>query len=212
MHRRRFIGSVLAFVLVLVLLVGSPVRAQHAPEGGGHGGSGDVQVFKQAVDLGIWTIVVFGLLLIILGRYAWKPMIEGLHKREQTIQGAIDEAHKAREEARRLQEQWNQEMARAQEKVRDIHDEARRRAQQNADEMIARARADIQAERDRLRREIETARDQALHELWKYTAQLATEVSAKAIRRQLSPDDHRRLVDEALAELPAAGRGNGSSS
>jgi F-type H+-transporting ATPase subunit b len=90
-------------------------------------------------------------------------------------------------------------------------DGARRDAQQLNDEMVAKAKSEITAERDRLRREIESARDQALSEIWKQTAQLATRVSAKAIRRGLSEEDHRRLVDEALTELSGAvgKRGNG---
>jgi F-type H+-transporting ATPase subunit b len=195
--------------LTLVLLVGVPGLAW--AEGDVEGAPEKVNILSPRFDLGIWTVVVFGVLFLVLWKWAWGPMLQGLQNRERNIQGAIAEAQKAREEAQRLQEQWQQEMARAQEKVREIHDDARRRAQQNTDEMIAKARADIQAERDRLRREIETARDQALQELWKHTAQLATEISAKAIRRQLSPDDHRRLVDEALADLPGAGKVNGSS-
>ncbi|HEV3255633.1 MAG TPA: F0F1 ATP synthase subunit B [Gemmataceae bacterium] len=195
--------------LTLVLLVGVPGLAW--AEGDVEGAPEKVNILSPRFDLGIWTVVVFGVLFLVLWKWAWGPMLQGLQNRERNIQGAIAEAQKAREEAQRLQEQWQQEMARAQEKVREIHDDARRRAQQNTDEMIAKARADIQAERERLRREIETARDQALQELWKHTAQLATEISAKAIRRQLSPDDHRRLVDEALADLPGAGKVNGSS-
>jgi F-type H+-transporting ATPase subunit b len=71
--------------------------------------------------------------------------------------------------------------------------------------MLAQAKADIQAERDRTRREIAGEKDRALKEIWDQTAQLATLVSAKAIRRELTPDDHRRLVDEALADLQKAG-------
>jgi F-type H+-transporting ATPase subunit b len=96
-------------------------------------------------------------------------------------------------------------MNKANEKVRDIMDEARRAAESTTQEMVAKARSEIQNERERLRREIETARDQALRELWNQTAQLAAAISTKVVRRQLSPDDHRRLVDDALAELTQAG-------
>lgn len=164
-------------------------------------------LFSPAVDLGLWTLVVFILLLLILGKFAWRPMLEGLHKREQNILNAIAEARKAREEAEALQAQWQKSMDAAQDKVREIHEEARRRAQAAAEEIQAKARADIQTERERLHREIGMAKDQALQELWNRTAQLATMISAKAIRRQLTPDDHRRLVDEALAELGQAGNG-----
>src|SRR5207249_3975584 len=109
----------------------------------------------------------------ILRKVAWKPMLEGLHKREETIRGAMEQAHQAREEAKRLQEQFQHEMAQAHDKVRDIMDAARRDAQRTTEEMVAKARTDIQAERERLHKEIEMARDQALLEIWSQTAQLA---------------------------------------
>lgn len=158
------------------------------------------------VDLGIWTLVVFGLLFLILKSYAWKPMLEGLHKREENINAAFDEARKAREEAQQLRDHLAQERAKIAEDTRNAMDEARREGQRLVEEMTSKAKAEIQAERERLRREITTAKDQALKELWTQTAQLATLVSAKAIRRALSIDDHRRLVDEALVELKQAGQ------
>ena len=157
-------------------------------------------------DLGLWTLVVFGLLYFFLRKLVWTPMLSGLQKREDNIRSAVEDAQKARDEAQRLRDQLQREVDKAHEKVRDILDEGRRHAQQATDEMIAKARTEIQAERDRLRREIEMARDQALQELWKQAADLATMISAKAIRRQLSAEDHRRLVDEALAELQGAGK------
>lgn len=170
-----------------------------------HGAAKEEGILDPRFDLGIWTIVVFVLLFLVLRKYAWGPMLEGLQKREQNIHNAIAEAHQTREEAHKLRDQFQAEIARAHEKVRDILDEARREAQQVKDDMLAKARAEIQGERDRLRREIDTARDQAIQELWNQTAQLAALVSTKAIRRQLTTDDHRRLVDEALTELRAAG-------
>jgi F-type H+-transporting ATPase subunit b len=190
----------------------SAARAADEAAAGAHAAGGShaaqqseqVEIFRPAIELGIWTVAVFGLLLILLRVLAWGPMIEGLQKREQAIHGAIQEAARTREEAQRLRDQLQTQMDHAAERVRDLMDEARRNAQQHQDEMIAAARTEIQSERDRLRREIETARDQALQELWSQTARLATVVSAKAIRRHLSEDDHRRLVDEALAEVNRA--------
>jgi F-type H+-transporting ATPase subunit b len=178
----------------------------HASKAAAHSSEGaeKVDIFRPAVELSIWTLAVFLILFGLLWLMAWKPLREGLQKREHGIQAAIDEAKRAREEAQRLREQWQQEMDAANDKVRDILDLARRDAQHTTEEMVGKARSEIQAERDRLRREIETARDQAIQELWNHTANLAALVSAKAIRRQLTPDDHRRLVEEALAELGKA--------
>ncbi len=157
-------------------------------------------------DLGLWTLVVFLLLLWILSKLAWKPMLEGLKRREDNIRGAIEEAEKARTDARKIQGELQAQLNRAGEQVREILEEGRRDAQVVKDEMVAAARQENAADRDRLHREIETAKDQAIKQLWEQTAQLATLISAKAIRRQLTEDDHRRLVDEALAELRQAGQ------
>jgi F-type H+-transporting ATPase subunit b len=156
-------------------------------------------------DLGLWTLVVFLLFYFFLKKIAWRPILEGLKKREDNIRGALDEAQKAREEAQRMREQWQREVDQAHLKVAAILDEGRRNAKALTDEMIAKARAEIQAERDRLRREIENAKDQAVQEIWNQAALLATAISAKAIRRQISAEDHRRLVDEALADLKKTG-------
>ena len=80
-------------------------------------------------------------------------------------------------------------------------EEANKRAQTAADEIVAKARSEVTVERDRLRREIQLATDQALQQIWQQAAVLATEISSKAIQRQLSPDDHRRLVDDALRDM-----------
>jgi F-type H+-transporting ATPase subunit b len=141
-----------------------------------------------------------------LRKYAWKPLLEGLEQREHSIHAAMEEAKKAREEAQALRNMLTEEAARAQEKVREVLDQARRDAERAAAEMMARAKTEIQSERDRLRREIETARDQAIQELWNQTAQLATLVSSKAIRRQPTTEDHRRLVEEAIEELDTASK------
>jgi F-type H+-transporting ATPase subunit b len=200
-------GSIVALVLclALILLMPAVVRAE-----GGPGGEENANPLRFNPDLGLFTLIIFVVLLFVLRKWAWGPMLEGLQKRENKIQGAIADAQRARDEAQRLQGQWHQEMATAQDKVREIHEEARRRAEQNTTEMIAKARTDIQAERDRLRREIEVARDQALQELWNQTARLATEVSARVLRREINPDDQRRLVEDALTEMnrvPMGGNG-----
>jgi F-type H+-transporting ATPase subunit b len=172
---------------------------------GGAGKEEQVDIFGKALDLGIWTIVVFLLLCFVLGRFAWKPLLEGLEQRERRIHSAVEEAQRARDESQGLRDQLRKEMDRLEGQRRDLLDEARRTGQQLTEEMVAKAKADISAERERLHREVEVAKDQALQEIWAQTAQLSTLVASKAIRRQLNADDQRNLVDEALAELRQAG-------
>src|SRR5437762_2548340 len=83
--------------------------------------------------LALWTLVDYLLLLSTLRRLAWQPMLEGLQNRESNIRSAIDEAHKAREEAQRLREQFDQKMAESEEKARAILDQGRRDAHRVTD-------------------------------------------------------------------------------
>src|SRR5207302_5294192 len=87
----------------------------------------------EILDLAIWTVVVFLVLVFVLSRFAWKPMLAGLKQREDSIRGALAEAAKAREEAHALRTQLQQEMGQAHEKVRAIIEEAKRDAQATAD-------------------------------------------------------------------------------
>ena len=187
---------------------GEPPPAAHSNEPG-HGGHEEESggVMKYSIDLAIWTVVVFLVLLFILRKFAWGPMLEGLQKREDNIRSSLEDAQRARDEAQKIREQLQAEMNQAAEKVRDMLDAARRDAERSTNDLIAKTRAEIQTERERLHREIDLARDQALQQIWTQAAQLATLVSAKAIRRQLNVDDHRRLVDDAIGELRHAGNG-----
>ena len=194
MHK--LLPSAMWFLLVGALLIASPALAADD-----HGGSGSPNPLEIRYDTAIWSIVVFVLLLLILRKTAWGPILEGLQKREESIRSAVEEAKKAREETQRVTAQFRQEMAQKMAEIPKIMDEARRDAEQLKEKIRAQATKDIQTERLRLRREIDTARDQALQELWNQAAQLATLISAKAIGRHISEDDHRRLVDEALAEM-----------
>jgi F-type H+-transporting ATPase subunit b len=168
-----------------------------------------VELFSLLNDLGFWTLVVFLLLLFVLSRLAWPKMIEGLQKREERIRGALDEAQKAKEEASTIRISLQKQLDEAHDVARQIMDEARRAAQVLRDEEMGKTRAEIQTERERLHREIETETDQALQRIWTQAAELATQVSAKALRRGLTEDGHRQLIDEAVAELrQAATRGS----
>ncbi len=159
-------------------------------------------------DLGLWALVIFLALVFILQKYAWGPMLQGLQKREATIRDSVEEAQKARAETLQITAEFKAKMDQAYAEIPKIMEQARRDADAFKEEMRTQTAKDIQAERQRLRREIETARDQALQELWNQAAQLATLISAKAIGRSLTEADHRRLLDESIAELgQSANRG-----
>jgi F-type H+-transporting ATPase subunit b len=165
----------------------------------------ELEVIPKKWDLGIWSIIVFLVLLAVLTKFAWKPMLEGLNKREANIRGALEQAEKTRRDALELQNQLDAKMRDAGGEIARMMDDARRDATAVKDQMVAEARAQIQQDRDRQLREIDAAKSKAIQEIWQQSVALATMISAKVIRRQLSEEDHRRLLDEALAELKQGG-------
>jgi F-type H+-transporting ATPase subunit b len=182
-----------------------PVEKAVADEGGG-----EPELLKEQPSLAIWTLVVFLGLLFVLGRFAWKPLLATLHQREEHLEHVLYDTERARNEAESLLAEHRRLMAEAQEKVQAILDEARREAQAAADTMARKAHAEAEAMRQRAERDIASARDQALVELWSKSAELAVAAAGKVLARDLGPDEHRRLIETAMNELPAApGAANG---
>ncbi len=195
-------GIVLA---VIFLAVFSPAwviaaEAPHPPEPEQEGSTW----FKVLVDLGIWSTVVFLLLMFVLGKWAWPMMLEGLAKREQAVASALEKARYAQAEAERIKAELELKYKQASDEIRALMEQNRLRAEQNAEELLNKAQADIQADRERLNREVESRADQALQELWTRVTNVAATTSTRAIRQLLSEEDHRRLVDEALSGMQQA--------
>ncbi len=201
--------------LLLALLVGAFVGAT-APEAraaaaagekkadGAKGDEHDPTAFidlPKRWDLTIYTLAVFVLLFLVLSVFAWPNIAKGLQKREEMLSAVKDAADKAKREAEEMSAKLKAEFATANDKVRAMLEEARR----DADALRATEREigqkEAATERDRARREIGAAKDAALQEIYQKAVELATLLSTKTIKKNLTAADHRNLVDEAIAEL-----------
>ncbi|MGL6097463.1 MAG: hypothetical protein ACRC7O_16905 [Fimbriiglobus sp.] len=167
------------------------------------GGAKPNPLSPNLVNAGV-TVLVFLALLAVLRAFAWGPIMAGLQAREDANFAALDEARKAKGEAEELRVKLAADMAAAQDKVRGLIEEARRDADILRQKEREAGVKDAQEERERAKREILAAKDAALKEIYDSSVQLAATMSAKTIARQITPDDHRRLLDESLAELAAA--------
>jgi F-type H+-transporting ATPase subunit b len=156
-------------------------------------------------DLAIWTFVVFLVLLTVLTKFAWGPIVAGLQKREQGIADNIAAAQRSHDEAKQLLAHYEKKLAGAANDVRLMLDEARRNAEQAKQEIIAEAKAAAQLEQQRGVREVRTATVQALKEISERSTNLAVELAGKIVQAQLKPADHSRLVQEAITKFAANG-------
>ena len=153
-------------------------------------------------DLAIWTLVIFGLLLLILMKFAWKPIIQGLDQREQSISGSIDEAQRIKQDAQKILADYEQKLAAAADEVREMLEEARRDADLTKQRVVAEAQEAAAAERDRALREIELAKYNALHELSDKSVTEAFHLAGNVVRRELSREDHSDLIQDTLERFP----------
>jgi F-type H+-transporting ATPase subunit b len=153
-------------------------------------------------DLALFTLLVFVILLIVLGKFAWKPIIEALEQREQGIANHISEAQRNHNEAKELLAQYEQKLALAANEVRELLEEARRDAEHTKQSILAEAKAGAEAERARALHDIESATDAALKTLAERSAELAIDLAGKILQTKLTPDDHQRLIQEAMAKFP----------
>jgi len=180
-----------------------------AHEGAGHeaahGAEPQPNILEPQPTLAIWTVVVFLGLLFVLGKFAWGPLVAALHSREEHLEHVLHETERARNEAERLLAEHRRQVAEAEDRARALFEQARTQAQATGDEIIQKARAEAESEKNRAKSEIESARDQALSEIWSRTADLAVNVAGRVLSKNLGPDEHRRLVETAMHELPAAG-------
>ena len=184
-----------------------PARAlEHpAPAGPAHGGSGQAEVDINPIDfksdLAIWTAAVFLVLLVILWLIAWRPIVDGLHRREQRIADEIASAERSNKEARELLDEYHQKLAASGEEVQKMLEAARHDAEQVGQQIVEKAQADAQAEHQRALDQIEQAAGIALRELAEQSATLAVELAGKLVQAKLDPKAHAQLIEQAVADF-----------
>ena len=152
-------------------------------------------------DLAVWSFAVFLLLLALLTKFAWKPIMEGLDKREQSIADTIAATQAANEDARRLLASYERRLAEAADEVRGMLDEARRDADATRQTIVAEARKAAEDEKNRARREIGLAKDEALASIAERAGELAVQVAGKFLSQKLGKDDQARLVRDSVASV-----------
>ena len=155
-------------------------------------------------DLGIYTLIVFGLLMFVLSKYAWPNIKSGLEKRELNILGALDQAKKDRAEAEVRLTEARKQLAEAAQQVSNLLAEARKDAEALKAAETEKGMKDAQAERERAKREIDSKMEAMKKELMQEVAALAALMASKALRKQVTLENQRELLDESIAELKAS--------
>ncbi|MFC1781967.1 F0F1 ATP synthase subunit B [Planctomycetota bacterium] len=172
------------------------------------GGSGAHAVEEGAPDIfaGDWitvilTLAVFIVLLLVLRKWAWGPILSGLQKREEHIRQSIEEAEKARADGEKSLAEYKEKLTQAQNEAQEIIDKGRADAVNLAEEFKEKALDEAQNLRTQAQRDITSAKDQALKQIYDQSVNLAAEMAGKIISKELDATAHHDLLQESLGKL-----------
>lgn len=190
-------SRILPAALVVLTTTPTALAAQ-----GGEGGGG---LFDINAGLSVWTLIVFGLLVLLLGKFAWQPILSAVDAREKGIQNALDEAAARQAEAEKLLEEHRQQLADARRQAGEILAEGRAAGERLRKELEEKARSEAQGMVERARQDIERERDAALQTLRKESVELAMAAASRLIQENLDQAKDRQLVERFLAQATDGG-------
>ena len=169
-----------------------------AAEGGGGG------ILSVDTTL-LWaTVVLFILFAWVLGKFAWRPLLQIVDEREKSIRGSVESAENAAKEAKEALAK-HQELLRAAGREREeILARALKEAEQVRGELVGKARGEAEQVVSRAREQIEREKNQAIGELRGQVADIAMEAASRIVKSSLTPESQKKLVDDYIASLPRA--------
>jgi F-type H+-transporting ATPase subunit b len=159
----------------------------------------------------IWTLLVFGVSMAILWKLAFPKIAEALDKRQKMIEDSIDSANAAKAEAASLLEEYRERLKEARAQADDIVTRARKAGEETERESLEAARTKREELLHQAQRDIEAETSKAIQDIRKEVANLTVLATEKVTRKSLTPDDQKRLVDEALGELDFSALSGGAS-
>jgi len=175
-------------------------------EAAAHEASGEIKEegvplgFKA--DLALWSAVTFVIFLILLGRFAWKPLIQALDEREGKVRGDISAAESARIKAEQMLAEHSKRMAQVHEEIRALLAEAAKDGDALKQDIVGKAQKEAEAAKQRALSEISRARDSALKDLFDVMANEVAQATQHVLGRSVNAADQDRLIEEALAQFP----------
>ena len=179
--------------LALVLASASPLLAQE--EGG------RVNLLSPSGGVMFWTLIIFIVLLFVLSRFAFKPLVAAVEAREHALEEAIQGAKRDREEAARQLAEQRAQLAASRGEAQKLIADGRAAAERMRAELLEQTRQQQQELLERARRDIDAERDRAIADLRREAVDLAIAGASKVIERNLDDTSNRQLVESFLGSL-----------
>jgi F-type H+-transporting ATPase subunit b len=149
----------------------------------------------------LWTILTFLVLLGVLAKFAWNPLLKMLRDREELIRSSLDDAEKARAELERLNSEGEDIVNKARSEAQTILAEGKAAASKLKDETLNAAKDQAKSILSDAEKQIRIEKDKAIEEIKSEVVDLSLSVAAKLIKKNISREDNQALIDESLENV-----------
>ena len=152
----------------------------------------------------IWTILTFLVLLGLLTKFAWGPLLSALDERQQAIRQSLDDAEQATQEMARLKDESARIIAEARAEAQSIVTKSRAEAEKVREDLKQRAKAEADALLRNAERQIQLETDRAVQHIRREVVDMSLSVASKLIKRNLTHEDNDALIQESLGQIESS--------
>ena len=156
-----------------------------------------------SVGLVFWSTITFLLLLVILKKYLWKPLLDNLDNREKLINDSIKNAEDIQRKSEESFEAYNAKLAEAREEVRKVISAGKESAEKIKTEILDEANKRASVLVDKAKKEIEAEKSGSLNEIKKIVVDVSLAAAGKMIKNNIKSEDHMRLIEETMKSMAA---------
>jgi F-type H+-transporting ATPase subunit b len=177
-------------------MAAAPLLAQHAEEG-----AAAMNPFAGNVGNAIWTVAIFVLVVLVLGKFAWTPVLSMLKQREEFIHKSLADAKRDRDEAESRLKEYAATVQNARNEAAAIVEQARRDSERVRLELREKARAESETIVKNAERQIQLETARAVQQIRHEAVELSVMIASKIIQKNITKEDNERLIDEALRQV-----------
>ena len=161
----------------------------------------DKGLLSPDLNMFLLTLFTFFALLAVLYKFAWKPILNALDQREESIRKSLEEAKHIQEELAKIDGKRKQMLAEAEMQAKDILAQSRRGATEASRIIHEKAKEEAHILLENIRREIKEETEKAQAVLRKESASIAVTLASKLIEKNLDEEENRKLIDQFIREL-----------
>jgi len=162
---------------------------------------GSFNILSVNPGLAIWTVVTFLLVLIVLWRFAWTPIVEALDARNEKVEADLKASEDLRKEAEELLKSYEEKITAAKHEVNELIETARKDGETMKSKIVSEAQAEANDVRNRAKHDIDQARVTAIKEIQELAVDISVKLVSDVMRNGASDEDHRNLVLKELEKL-----------